>query len=98
MKLAAAATDPILKQRLSETAQGWNRLAIDMAISGTSTTALGCRMSQSRLVTRLVRPGDTSLGWKMRCRAALEHHFIAPVSRRASCYDPKTRLVRPVIA
>jgi hypothetical protein len=31
MKLAAEATDPILKQRLSETAQGWNRLAIDLA-------------------------------------------------------------------
>ena len=31
MKLAAKAVDPILKQRLSETAQGWNRLAIDLA-------------------------------------------------------------------
>jgi hypothetical protein len=31
MKLAAEATDPILKQRLSETAQGWNRLAVDLA-------------------------------------------------------------------
>jgi hypothetical protein len=31
MKECADATDPILKQRLSETAQGWNRLAIDLA-------------------------------------------------------------------
>ena len=27
----AEATDPILKQRLCETAEGWNRLAIDLA-------------------------------------------------------------------
>jgi hypothetical protein len=31
MKVAAEATDPIVKQRLSETAQGWNRLAADLA-------------------------------------------------------------------
>jgi hypothetical protein len=30
-KQAAAATDPVLKQRLSETAQGWHRLAADLA-------------------------------------------------------------------
>jgi hypothetical protein len=28
MKQVAEATHPILKQRLSETAQGWNRLAV----------------------------------------------------------------------
>jgi hypothetical protein len=28
---AAEATDPLLKQRLSETAQGWARLAADLA-------------------------------------------------------------------
>jgi hypothetical protein len=31
MKQAAEATDPLLKQRLSETAQGWHRLAADLA-------------------------------------------------------------------
>jgi hypothetical protein len=31
VKQAGEATDPILKQRLSETAQGWNRLAADLA-------------------------------------------------------------------
>jgi hypothetical protein len=31
MKQAAEAADPFLKQRLSETAQGWHRLAADLA-------------------------------------------------------------------
>ena len=31
MKQAADAADPFLKQRLSETAQGWQRLAADLA-------------------------------------------------------------------
>jgi hypothetical protein len=31
MKQAAEATDPFLKQRFSETAQGWRRLAADLA-------------------------------------------------------------------
>jgi rRNA maturation endonuclease Nob1 len=31
VKQAAEATDPILRQRLSETAQGWSRLAADLA-------------------------------------------------------------------
>jgi hypothetical protein len=31
MKQAAEATDPLLKERLSETAQGWHRLAADLA-------------------------------------------------------------------
>jgi hypothetical protein len=32
LKQAAEATDPIIKERLSETAQGWARLAADLAI------------------------------------------------------------------
>jgi hypothetical protein len=31
MKQAAEATDPLMKQHLSETAQGWARLAADLA-------------------------------------------------------------------
>jgi hypothetical protein len=31
MTQAAEATDPIVRQRLSETAQGWARLAADLA-------------------------------------------------------------------
>jgi hypothetical protein len=31
MKRAAEATDPLMKQHLSETAQGWARLAADLA-------------------------------------------------------------------
>jgi hypothetical protein len=44
MKLAAAATDPILKQRLSETAQRWNRLAIDLAKLDEKIRASGSHM------------------------------------------------------
>ena len=31
VKLAAQSTDPVLKQRLAETAHGWARLAADLA-------------------------------------------------------------------
>jgi hypothetical protein len=31
MEMSAEATDPTVKQRLAETAQGWARLAIDLA-------------------------------------------------------------------
>ena len=31
--LAAQTTDPVLKQRLAETAQGWARLAADLAVT-----------------------------------------------------------------
>ena len=49
VKQAAEATDPILRQRLSETAQGWSRLAADLPNLGVRSITPGSGRRQSRI-------------------------------------------------
>jgi hypothetical protein len=45
--LAARTTDPVIKERLFETAQGWNRLAVDVAKFNDRETEWQARLKRS---------------------------------------------------